>query len=276
MRPTMRLILSLGVTAALVPATAQAQYKKYAPSQGPQGEQYHIELSAGFWNPAPSLVVASEQLGILGTDIDAIKDLGMAKTKFKEFRVTLRPAKKHKFRLDYIPISYSSDAYPITREIIFNGIKYRVGLPVTSSLDWAVWNISYEYDFIYRDRGFFGMILQAKYTDVEVSLKSPAAAPEWAHARAPIPAIGAIGRVYPHPSFSLTGEFTAFRLPESIDKQKRYKAKYLDFDFYGTLSVTRFFGVQAGYRAFNVDYKAEEDTGDLQLKGPYLAGVVRF
>ena len=280
MRSPIRLICSLGLAALLVvPATVNAQYKKYTPTNSSDratGERYHIELSAGFWNPAPSLVISSEQLGLIGTNIDAMNDLGMTQAKFKEFRIVLRPAKKHKFTLDYIPISYSADAHPVPRRIVFNGIAYNIGLPVTSSLDWGFYNISYEYDFIYRSRGYFGMVLQAKYTDVEVQLQSPINKPEYAHARAPIPAIGATARVYPVANLSITGTFTGFKLPESIDKERRYSAKYLDFDVYGTFNLTNNFGVQGGYRALTVNYRAKSDTGDMQLKGPYFGAVVRF
>jgi len=35
-------------------------------------------------------------------------------------------------------------------------------------------------------------------------------------------------------------------------------------------------GAQGGYRSFDVIYKVENDNGDLQLKGLYFGGVLRF
>ena len=67
---------------------------------------------------------------------------------------------------------------------------------MNSSLDWKAYRFGYEYDFLYRDRCFVGFVLEAKYTDVEVDLKSPIDS-ECARARAPIPALGGIARVYP-------------------------------------------------------------------------------
>jgi len=75
--------------------------------------------------------------------------------------------------------------------------------------------------------------MEAKYTDVRVELDSPFAA-EFAHARAPIPALGGIGRFYVMPNISITGEVTAFKIPDSIDS--RYAAHYVDVDIYGTLN----------------------------------------
>ena len=45
---------------------------------------------------------------------------------------------------------------------------------------------------------------------------------------------------------------------------------------YVTGSITRYFGVQGGYRALSADYLLDSDTGDLEMKGFYFGGVVRF
>ena len=43
-----------------------------------------------------------------------------------------------------------------------------------------------------------------------------------------------------------------------------------------TGSITRFFGLQGGYRALSADYLLDSDTGDLEMKGPYFGAMVRF
>ena len=52
--------------------------------------------------------------------------------------------------------------------------------------------------------------------------------------------------------------------------------KWVTFDVYGTLNFTDNFGVQGGYRRLSVEYRVDEDFGDLKLKGFYVNGVVRF
>ena len=116
-----------------------------------------------------------------------------------------------------------------------------------------------------------GLVLEAKYTDVEASLTN-ALDFEFVRARAPIPAVGLIGRGYVAPNISITGEFTFFKLPEIQGNSGRY----FDFDLYGTVNFTNNVGAQGGYRSFDVIYKVEDDNGDLQLKGLYFGGVVRF
>ena len=156
---------------------------------------------------------------------------------------------------------------------MFNGIRYPVALPVTTDFDWKAYRFGYEWDVVYRDRGFFGIVLEAKYTDVQATLQNVLDT-EFVHARAPIPAIGGIGRVYVAPNISVTGEFTAFKIPDSI--REGYSAKFYDFDLYGTVNFTDHAGAQVGYRSFNVFVKVEEDEGEMLLKGLYFGGVVRF
>jgi hypothetical protein len=141
---------------------------------------------------------------------------------------------------------------------------------------WNAYRFAYEWDMVYASRGFFGIILEAKYTDVEARLSQFALGlEEFVRARAPIPAIGAIGRVYVAQNISITGELSGFRLPESIDEG--YKAKYVDFDLYGSVNFTDHFGAQVGFRSFDVYYLFDgEDEGTLKLKGLYFGGVARF
>jgi hypothetical protein len=264
----------------LAAGTAQAQY---IPGRGlsdrATGETYRVELGGFFWNPTPNIGISSESLPIVGqtaTRIDFVDDLGIEKKRFNQLKVVLRPATKHKFRFEYTPIRYTAgvdEVVTIRRDVIFNGIIFPVALPVQTEMTWKAYRIGYEFDFIYRDRGFLGLLLEAKYTNVEASLQN-IISNEFVRARAPIPAIGVIGRVYVAPNISITGEFSGFRLPEGIDED--YRARYYDFDLYGSVNFTDNFGAQVGYRSFDVFYKIDNDEGSLVLKGLYLGGVVRF
>jgi len=274
MRQTIRVALSVAAI-FLAASNAGAQYKQYPVSDPATGEKYVVEGAFGFWNPDPSLVISSEALGIVGSQIDAVADLGMTQTTFREFRFVLRPAKKHKFRFDYVPILYEAEV-EIKREIIFNGNRYEVGLPVNSRLDWRAIRLGYEYDFLYRDRWFVGFLVEAKYTDVRVDLATPLREADFVEARAPIPAIGGVARFYPVSNISVTADVSAFNLPDSVDRESRYDGNILDWDIYGTVNFTHNFGVQVGYRSMNVYYQIENDSGDMKLRGLYFMGVARF
>jgi hypothetical protein len=253
-------------------APAAAQYKPRSVNDPATGESYHIEAAASLWFPTADIIVSSEQLGIPGSQIDVKRDLGLTDQHFPMLDVQLRPARSQKLRFQYIPVDFVQTT-TLTQDIVFNGIRYRLGLPVNSELDWKTYEFGYEYDFIVRNWGFVGFDLQAKYTDVNVSLASPLAS-EFAHARGPIPAIGGIARVYVVPNISITGEVTGFKIPDSIDS--RYNAHYIDVDIYGTLNFTNNIGVKGGFRSRDVGYLIKSDSGAFTLKGIYLGAVLRY
>jgi hypothetical protein len=262
--------------------TASAQFTPTKLSDPATGEKYHIEASAGLWHPSAAMSISSESLGIPGDTIDFKKDLGLADQTFKELHLILRPSKKTKFRFQYIPINYQRTG-TITRDFIFNGQRYPISAQVAWDLNWKAYRFTYEYDFVSRDRGFGGLLLEAKYTDLRATLDSPTTDPlgpcvkdpnfvhEYACGRAPIPAIGAIVRVYVVPNISLTTELSGIDVPT-----KKYKAHYADFDAYGTVNINDYVGVQAGYRLFNVGYAINSDTGSFVLKGIYFGLVARY
>ena len=251
-------------------ASASAQYGRPSMSDPAIGEKYHVEAVLNFWNPDLEAQISSESLGIIGSDIDLKADLGYVDKSIREFRFVLRPAKKHKFRIAYTPVHYTGDVI-LTKDVIFNGINFTIGLPIQTEFKWNTWRFGYEYDFVYTDRGYVGFIVEARETDASLSLISPIDN-EFTRARGPIPAIGGTGRFYPIKNLSITGEVTGFKLPD-ID---RYQGDFIDYDFYGTFNFTQNFGVQGGYRKLDASYLARRDSGSLNLKGLYFTGVVRF
>ena len=75
-------------------------------------------------------------------------------------------------------------------------MRYRVGLPVNSTLDWKAYRFGYEYDFVRTNRGFVGFILEVEVHRRPGHARQPTPLVEFARARGPIPAIGGIARVY--------------------------------------------------------------------------------
>jgi hypothetical protein len=253
-----------------VPASAQ-----YSAAQGPAvGEQFHIEAALSWWSPEPKLIVSSESLGIRGDDVDLVTDLGIEDKTLRELRLVLRPATKHKFRINYLPIKYSAESV-IQREFVFNGQRYRLGLPVSTEADLTTWRFGYEYDFIYRSRGYLGVLFDLKYTNVDIVLDSPIGR-EFTSQVAPIPTIGVVGRGYIVPNVSITGELSFFRIPEELADQIDGGGSYLDYDFYGTFNFNRYVGAQFGVRSIDVEYQKVLDEGILNFSSWYFGGVVRY
>ena len=259
---------------ALSAAPARAQYGARTLSDPATGEKYHVEVGGYFWNPSPDITITSQALtrDALGTPIDFVTDLGIEQTRFKQLKVVLRPGRKQKLRFEFTPISYEAVG-TLTRDIVFNGQRYSVSLPVATDLKWKAYRFVYEYDFFYTDRGFVGMLLETKYTDVRAQL-SNLLVTEFVKAKAPIPTIGVIGRGYVAPNISITGELSGLGTGGLFGED--YRAHYVDFDLYGTVNFNDNVGAQVGYRSFNVFYHIKKDEGDLVLKGLYFGGVARF
>jgi hypothetical protein len=269
----MKATLSILVCVFLfAPAAAHAQYGATPFHDPATGEAYHIEGAVEFWHPTPDLVVASSQFGLAGTQISAADDLGITSKNITELRLVLRPAKKHKFLVNFLPMSYTAQSN-VHRNFVFNGQTYGLNIPVATELKWNTWTLGYEYDFLYTDRWFVGLVVQAKATDVEVNLAAPGLS-EFAIAKAPIPNIGGIARVYVAPNISVTGQLIGIKIPESINPD--YRAHYVDFDLYGTVNFTNNVGAQVGYRSLNVGYTIKKDAGTFVMKGLYFGGVVRY
>lgn len=241
------------------------------------GEKYHVEGAVSLWNPSVFGVISSDEFGIIGSDIDFKTDLKYEQTKFHDLRLVVRPAKKHKFKLQYTPMSYESTT-TFQRNIVFNGILYPVALPVASKFDWSVLRFGYEYDFVYTSRGYVGVILEGRYTRFNAELTSPIAA-EFASARAPLPAVGFAARGYVVKNVALNLDWTffnldTFHLPESLIKDTT--ATYHDVDINGTINFNEYFGVQIGWRQTTTLLGIDHDHGNLKFQGMWFGAAVRY
>jgi hypothetical protein len=258
-------------------STATAQFRPRIIQEATVGDKYKIEGGVDFWFPTAELTVASGGSGALegiaGTDINAKRDLGLVDKNLPMFNLVLKAGRRHKLRVQFIPIKYEQTAI-LSRVIDFNGQRYTVGLPVNSTLNWKALRLGYEYDFVIKNRGYAGFIIEDKQTDVRVDIATPLIKPQFAHAQAPIPALGFIGRVWLVPRVNVTGEVTGFTIPDSVEG--RYNAHYVDVDVYGTLNATKNVGLKVGYRSLDMSYKFQEDTGAFTLKGVYVGAVVRY
>jgi hypothetical protein len=264
----------IALSVSLVTASpALAQFRPRPVSDPATGEAYLIEASASFWNTSSEMSISSEGLGIIGSSIDFKNDLGLEKSRFKELRIVLRPATKHKLRFEIIPIKMNREDFPLTRTIVFNGQAYPINARMNSQFDWTAYRFGYEYDFLTRDRWFVGLIFDIKQTNLSAVLETPATR-EFIKERGPLPALGGIARFYVVPNISLTGEFTRMPVKEEITDDVH--GRYSDLNVYSTLNFTNNVGVQVGYRKFDVGYKIEDDRGAFKLNGLYFGIVARY
>jgi len=271
-RLTTRSVLAGFAVALFLAASARAQDTSRLMQDLPTGETYHVEVGARYWSPTADIVASSDAPGIPGTRIDLKNDVGLTDQRFPDVQFVLRPAVRHRFRFEYIPIHYESAA-ALPRDVTFSGATFRSGLLVTSVLDWKTYRFVYEYDVIVKRRVFAGAIAEFKQTDVREQLLS-AAADEVRRQDMPIPAAGGIVRVYLAAKLSLTGEITFFGVPDRADGH--YGGHYTDVDVHGTLNVTRRIGAQVGFRDLDINHLGAFDSATFRLKGIYAGAVLRY
>lgn len=273
---TRRLLSALAVLLLTGSGAAEAQPLLSLPpaNPGPRaaiGEDYAFEVAFGLWNPTPGIVINSESLGIPGTDVDLVNDLGVMQKRLTRLNATLKTG-RHKLRFERVPIQYVAST-KLTQPFVFNGQRFAAGTTVDTSAAFKTYRAGYELDIIRADRGYLGILTDVKITDVDVSL-TRSLGTEFTSAIAPIPTVGGVLRIYPLPFLAVGGEASYFRIPESLDEN--YRGRYLDYDVYTTVNATNNIGATLGYRSIDVFYRNRFDTGSLTFAGFYLSGVVRF
>jgi hypothetical protein len=274
-----RLVAAVVLSLFLVSSRAEAQFRVADPAPG---ERFHVELGLMFWEPTPVLQIQTGTLSALGeSEVDFVEEFGIENERFNEFRAVIKTAKKHKIRISHVLAEYNASA-TLQRTIVFGGQTFPVSVPATADLQWRVWRFGYEWDFVAKDRGVVGLVTELKFNQVSADLAAQGFGSELTDVSAPVPTIGALFRVYPHETFSLTAEFTGFKVPGFIAKKitdaidDDADAKVFDLDLYGTLNFGSHVGAQLGYRSLTADYLFDEDAGDLELKGWYFGGLIRF
>jgi hypothetical protein len=246
------------------------------------GERFHVELGLNFFEPTPVLQIQTGALAALGqSEVDFVQEFGIEKKRFNEFRSVVKAGRKNKIRFSHVVMEYNETA-TLERTISFGGQTFPVSVPASADLKWELWRFGYEWDFVAMDRGLIGFITELKLNKVSAALAAQGYGSELTEVSAPIPTVGMIARVYPHKSFSVTTEFTGFKVPGFIGRKLTdtidgdFDARMWDLDIYGTVNFGSHVGAQIGYRSLIANYLVDVDAGDLKQQGLYFGGLVRF
>ena len=263
-------------------AVSQADAQFRPPSEPAPGENFHVELGLMFWKPTPGIVIGSDSLqAVNAAGVDFVQQFNIADKRFNEFRAVLQGGKT-KLRVSHVNLLYN-EAATLNQAIVIGGRPFNVAATATADLQWELWKVGYERDFVKTGRGFIGFIAEVNFNHVVADLSATSqgfTATSLTDEKVPFPAIGAVARVYPHKNVGVSFEWTGFKMPGFIANKltdtDNGAAHMKNFDAYVTGSITRYFGVQGGYRALSADYLLDSDTGDLEMKGFYFGGMVRF
>ena len=140
-----------------------------------------------------------------------------------------------------------------------------------TTAQFKTWRFGYEYDFLYRDRGFLGVVFDVKYTDVNVGLLSPIG-DEFTKALAPIPTIGARR---PRLRREERGAERRGQLLQAFPRARRTTTRAATSTSTSTppSTRTRTSACRPATAAIDVFYQAKNDTGTLTFKGLYFGGT---
>jgi hypothetical protein len=264
----------------LISARAEAQFRV---AEQAAAEDFHVEMGLMLWTPAPDLKIQTGSLAALGQPpVDFVQEFAIENTRFNEFRGVIKAGRKHKLRVSHVNISYN-EAATLQRNISFGGTTFPVSVAATADLQWKTWRLGYEWDFVAAPRAVVGLITEVKFNKVSATLTAEGYPASVTDVSAPIPAIGFIARAYPHRLFSVTTEFTGFKMPGFVGSKINdavtdddFDARAYDLDLYGTVSFSRYLGAQIGYRRLTANYAIDPDAGDLKMSGTYFGGMIRF
>jgi hypothetical protein len=263
-------MLALTATSAAAQGTTPASSGASADNGG-IGEKYHFEFSYTWWQPSLGGNVTSDQLGLIGSRVDLTSDLSLEHAQFSDLRFVLRPARKHRIRVQYTPIKFTGSGV-LSRDITFAGRVFPISLPVDSQLTWRVLRVGYEWDFFYRPRGFVGVIIEGGVTKLDASISSLVGSAS-AEGQSPMIAFGMAGRFYPIRHLAINLEGTGLKL---TDLQPDSVFKTLDLDLSATYNFTNWVGVSGGWRRTDTSLKFNGDSGEVDFKGFWIGGVVRY
>src|SRR5687768_6628019 len=239
-RRTLPVCLLLSLFAS---SQADAQYNVSEPALG---ENFNVELGLMFWKPTPGIVIGSDSLStVSATGVDFVQEFNIENRRFKEFRAVIRGGKS-KLRVSHLKMVYN-EAAVLQQAIVVGGRTFNVAANATADLEWDLWRIGYERDFVKSDRGLIGFIAEVNFNHVVADLSATAAgvtATSLTDEKVPFPALGVIARVYPHKNVGVTVEWVGFKMPgflaNKLTDSNNGEAHMKDLDIYVTGSITRY------------------------------------
>lgn len=205
----------------------------------------------------------------IGTSLDFDKDLGIEDEDYPSVEAFVGFGNHH-LSLAYTEIDYSGKKR-LTRAIDFRGKTYSVSDVVTSSIEYNMIDLYYQYNLLDLENilaGFsWDVVLQVKCIDGEVSLKTTGI-DESEDFTIPIPMLG----------FNLHMGILADIL------EARLRGTFIGYSgstFYevmGDISWTPFpfMDIHGGYKTFVMDIDEDNVLFDYDMTGPYVALTLSF
>jgi outer membrane protein len=230
---------------------------------------FEIGARGYYWFPSLDGEVQVDKSSIVGTPLDFDKDLGVDNEDFPSVEAFVRSG-NHYLSLTYTDIDYSGKKR-LTKNINFRGSTYSVSDVVTSSIEFSMIDLHYQYNLLDLENILAGFswdaVVQVKYIDGEVGLKTTGIN-ENEDFTLPIPMFGFNLRM------GILADILEARLRGTFIG---YSGSTL-YEVMGDISWTpfTFIDIHGGYKMFVIDLDEDNVIFDYDMSGPYVALTVSF
>jgi outer membrane protein len=247
-------VLSLLLPALLLPVSSLA---------------FEIGARGYYWFPSLDGTVKVDEAGIIGTTLDFENDLGIEDENYPSVEIFVGGGNHH-LSLTYTDIEYSGRK-TLTKEIIYRGKTYAVSDLVTSSIEYQMLDLHYQYDLLDLENilgGFsLGAVFQVKYLDGNVSLKATGI-DEKEDFTIPIPMVG----------LNLHIGILADILEARVRGTAIGYSGNTIYELMADISWTPFpfMDIHGGYKSFIIDIDEDDMVFDYDMSGPYVALTLSF
>ena len=222
-----------------------------------------------YWFPTLTGDIRVEGSGISGTKLDLKDDLGLDDEFYPVVEV-FAGVGDHHLNLSYYRADYS-ETNTLDKEISFSGRTFAANVPISTSLEYDVLDLTYQYDLLDLENilaGFsLGLAGRVKLFDGTAGITSSiqSASEDFT---VPIPMVGV--------NFHL-GILTNYLEARIMAAGIGYGDGTM-FDGQADISFTPFpfLAIHGGYRAFFVDVDADGVDLNYDTSGPYVALTVGF
>jgi hypothetical protein len=252
-----RIAPTIAVFSVGLSAVVQAQT---FPSEYPPQEQYAFRAEYREFRPELNGEAQKSSGGLEGTLLDLQRDLGLGVENERTFevRATIQFKRGHKIRGSYTPLDYEGDL-PARAEFNYGNTTFQRLDRIVTSLKGGYYSGSYEWDLFKGPRGYLGALVGVKVFDLDAVVLAPdQGLRETDTLRAPVPVLGAVGRVYAG-RVSLEGEFSGLSIGS--------KGSLYEFETSARVHLSDRLAIQGGYRRLSVNAQDGDDEGNIKLGG---------
>ncbi|MGD8513008.1 MAG: hypothetical protein PVG85_03575 [Deltaproteobacteria bacterium] len=236
------------------------------PSQG-----FEAGLRGDYWFPELSGDLSVDAEGITGTSLDLETDLGLDDESYPVVEAFVGLGNHH-LRGRYYNADYSGTKI-LTEDITFNGETYAAGERITSSLEYDVYDVMYQYDLLDLENvaaGFtLGLVGRVEVFDGDVEIKSETLDKiERESFTAAVPMLGLNLHV------GILADWLEGRV---LATGMSYGDGTL-FDGQAEVSFTPFpfLDIHGGYRLLTIDLDVDDVELNYDNGGPYVALTIGF